>query len=276
MHQYMVKTNRGSVPVHVLAPEKFAGEYARGSRLYVSSVWLVSVLAMMTNFTQAAYRKATRGGNFSEILWAMGRDTKHISSSFVDRFSRYNHQAKYGAAGWRSLDLLYNYHEKVKPALGRNVEGRITRHWIEKIENRQAVTNRLKIAVDLLTNSFDDFAGESEVRLLSVASGSAQAVVEAMKRRPHLNVKVVLIDFDHSALDEARKLVSESGMTRPFLLRRRHYKGIGKDRSRIQTAHYRNDRLSRLSPALKSDSAGQQDQGSPARGWNFSDMQHPA
>lgn len=37
-----------------------------------------------------------------------------------------------------------------------------------------------------------------------------------MKRRPHLNVKVVLIDSDHSALDEARKLVSESGMTDRF------------------------------------------------------------
>lgn len=212
----MVKTNRGSVPVHVLAPEQFAGEYARGSRIYVGSVWLVSVLAMMTNFAQAAYRKATRGGSFGEILWTMGRDTNHVSSSFFDRFSRYNHQAKCGAAGWRSLDLFYNYHEKVKPKLGKNVEGWLTGQWGGKLENRQAVTNRLKIAVDLLTTSFDDFADEPEIRLLSVASGSAQAVVEAMKKRPHLNVKVILIDFDGSALDEARTLVDESGMENRF------------------------------------------------------------
>lgn len=146
----------------------------------------------------------------------MGRDTKHVSSLFVDRFSRYNHQAKYGAAGWRSLDLFYNYHEKVKPRLGRNIEGWITRHWIEKIENRQAVTNRLKIAIDLLTSSFEEFAREREIRLVSVASGSAQAVLDAMKRRPDLNVKVLLIDSDESALNEARTLVRESDLESRF------------------------------------------------------------
>ena len=142
MHQYQIHTSRGSIPVHVMAPERFGGEYARRSSFYCSSVWLVSALAMMTNLVQAAYRKTTRRGSFGGILWTMGRDTKHVSSLFVDRFSRYNHQAKYGAAGWRSLDLFYNYYEKVKPRLGKNIEGWVTRYWIEKLENRQAVLSR--------------------------------------------------------------------------------------------------------------------------------------
>lgn len=149
-------------------------------------------------------------------MWRLGRDPKHVSSIFFDRFSHYNHQAKYGAAGWRSLDLFYNYHTKVKPKLQRDFEGWITSLWSERLENRQAVANRLKIAVDLLSQSLAEFAGEPEIRLLSIASGSAQAVVEAMKRRPELNIKVLLIDFDKSALEEARRLVGESGLADRF------------------------------------------------------------
>ncbi|MBI5900868.1 MAG: class I SAM-dependent methyltransferase family protein [Rhodocyclales bacterium] len=219
MHHYKIHTSRGGVSAHVMAPDKFAGEYARRSWRYVSCVWLVSILALVTNLAEAIYRKSVRGGTLGEVLWKMGRDPKHVSGFFADRFSRYNHQAKYGAAGWRSLDLFYNYHEKVKPKLGRDIEGWLTRQWIGKCENRQAVTNRLKIAVELIAKSFDDFAGEPEIRLLSIASGSAQAVVEAMKQRPDLNIKVVLIDFDESALHEARKLVQQSGLEHRFSYR---------------------------------------------------------
>lgn len=163
-----------------------------------------------------SFARQRGGGSLGEVLWKLGRDPKHYSSVFVDRFSRYCHQAKYGAAGWRSLDVFYNYHDKVKPKLGNDLEGIISRHWLGKLENRQAVSNRLKIAVDLLSRSLAEFAGEPEIRLLSIASGSAQAVVEAMKRRPNLNVKVLLIDFDESALAEARKLVHASGFDDRF------------------------------------------------------------
>jgi hypothetical protein len=217
MKHYRVKTVKGDLPVHVLAPEIFNGEYDRQSIFYVGGVWAVSTLAMLTNLTQALYRKATNGGgSFGKILWEMGRDRNHVSSFLGDRFSRYNHQAKYDAAGWRSLDLIYNYREKVKPQLKNNLEGWLTRYWIGKGENRQAVTNRLKIATDLLVSAFEKFTQEKEIRLLSIASGSAQAVVEAMKRCPHLNIKVNLIDADASAIAEAKRLVQEAGYADRF------------------------------------------------------------
>lgn len=222
MRHYTTDSSRGPVATRIMAPEAFGGEFSRRSLGYASSVWLVSLLAMTSNIGQAALRKVApqaNGKRIPEILWTMGRDTNHVSSSFVDRFSRYNHQAKYGAAGWRSLDLFYNYHHKVKPQLRDNLEGWVTRHWIGKFENRQAVTNRLKIAIDLLSDALAGFASEPEIRLLSIASGSAQAVVEAMKRHPDLNVKVLLIDFDESALNEARKLVHDSGLDDRFSYR---------------------------------------------------------
>lgn len=114
----------------------------------------------------------------------MGRDSSHISSFFVDRFSKYNHLAKVGAASWRSLELFYNYHGMVRPQLNRNLEGWLTRCWMGKVENRQAVTNRLKVVVRLLIEALNQFDNEPEVRVLSVASGSAQAIVEAIKECP--------------------------------------------------------------------------------------------
>jgi hypothetical protein len=113
-------------------------------------------MAMVTNSSQALYRKAliNKGDSFGKILWEMGRDPNHVSSSLVGRFSKYNKIAKWGAAGWRSLDLFYNYHDKTKPQLDGNLEGWLTRHWVEKMENRQAVTNRLKILRNNLRSTF--------------------------------------------------------------------------------------------------------------------------
>jgi hypothetical protein len=31
---------------------------------------------------------------------------------------------------WRALDLFYNYHEKVTPALDHDLEGALTRYWM--------------------------------------------------------------------------------------------------------------------------------------------------
>ena len=52
------------------------------------------------------------------------------------------------------------------------------------IEPRQAVTNRLKLVVEFLSRAFEEYRDERETRLLSVASGSAQAVIGAMRKAP--------------------------------------------------------------------------------------------
>jgi len=197
---------------------EFGGEHCVRSRFYILSLWLVSFWAMITNFIQVIFRKifTERHKSFNRIMWDIGRDSNHISSTFVDRFSRYNHESKYGAAGWRSLNIFYNYNSKIKPFLNGNFEGMITRYWIEKMENRQAVTNRLKVVVNLLEETFLKFIHEPEIRLISVASGSAQAVIEAMLRCRHLNIKVILVDIDKSALKEARQSVKEAGLEDHF------------------------------------------------------------
>lgn len=85
------------------------------------------------------------------------------------------------------------------------------RYWMG-MANRQAVANRLKIVVALLADAFTQFAGEPEVRILSVASGSAQAVIGAMARCPQLNMRAMLLDNDETAIEEARRNACQAGM----------------------------------------------------------------
>jgi hypothetical protein len=211
-----------------LSKDEFGGEYDRRSPSYITFLHIVGLWARATNTSQAVFLKLFKKRNHTlgKILWELGRDPDHVSSFLMDRFSRYNKIAKVGAAGWRSLDLFYNYHEKIKPELNGNFESWLTRLWVEKMENRQAVTNRLKVLVNILTDSFLKFSEEPEIRLVSVASGSAQAVVESKKLHPHLNIRAVLIDADPTAIKEARRTVIVSGLKDRFLIVRNTSKGL--------------------------------------------------
>lgn len=211
------KKHRGVV-IDKVAAHEFGGECQKRHIAYTILLWLVSIWAAITNIAQIAYIKITkrRGDSFGRIMWDTGRDERHVSSSFVDRFSRFNHQAKYGAAGWRSLDLFYNFHEKIAPQLNDDLEGSLTRYWIQQMENRQAVTNRIKLVTKLLTETLRQFSDEPEVRIVSIAAGSAQAVIAAIKNCPQLNVKAKLVDADPSAIAEAQRLANEAGLADHF------------------------------------------------------------
>jgi hypothetical protein len=121
---YQFKLNNG-VTVVTLTSKEIDGECKRRSLFYISGLWLMSIWAMATNFIQAFFIKIFKRQKISvrQILWEMGRNPKHFSCFAGDRYSRYNHLAKVGAASWRALDIFYNYHEKVKPLLGNNIEG---------------------------------------------------------------------------------------------------------------------------------------------------------
>ena len=213
-----VRISQDGVEITTLDAKDFNGEHNVQNCLYVLIVWLVSTWAAVTNLTQVLFIKLFKERKFSldKIMWRMGRDSKHISSSFFDRFSQVNRQIISGAASWRSLDIFYNYHEKIEPQLNSGVEGRLVRYWVRRIENRQAVTNRLKIVVVLLAKAFAKFVNEPEVRIVSMASGSAQAVMEAMVKCPHLNIKAILIDVDKTALKAAKTMAEKNGLGKRF------------------------------------------------------------
>lgn len=133
-----------------------------------------------------------------------------FSTFWVDGISLPARGIKEGAASWRALDIIYNY------KFGQEVgfTGRLNDYWLA-ILNAQAVRNRLKLVKRELVGAIMEVAQrESEVRLLSLASGSAQGVIEAMAETRDINLKVTLLDLDVTAVEYSKRLAAEYGVSR--------------------------------------------------------------
>lgn len=123
-----------------------------------------------------------------------------------------------GATSYRALDIIYNH-------LNLDVEGtfgaRLGRWWVD-MANAQAVRNRLRITESLLSQQIWSRVAKKRVRILSIASGSAQAVVAAVaKCRQAIqaeggDLEVRLLDRDPAALAYAKQLAEHHGVGQYF------------------------------------------------------------
>jgi chemotaxis methyl-accepting protein methylase len=145
-------------------------------------------------------------------MWvAMRGTTLRTNFWLVDGVSRSSRMVKEGAAKWRALDVVYNFASGVGHTRLRRV---IDDFWL-RIRNAQAVRNRLKIAKSKLREAILSVAAtrqdDDPIRILSLASGSAQGVIETLAefRNLGLDIEVLLVDQDTSALAHARRLARE-------------------------------------------------------------------
>ncbi len=114
-----------------------------------------------------------------------------------------------GAASWRALDEIYNYQFDQRNGLG----GFVDDFWVGMM-NAQAVRNRLKIVKQEIRRAVLQFSAQREVRIISLACGSAQAVIETVAefKAEGIAAKAILVDIDQSALDYAVNLASQNGV----------------------------------------------------------------
>lgn len=156
-----------------------------------------------------------------KVVWQYCFGKKvNTNTIFFDGLCRPLRAIKEGAASWRALDLIYNYFEKYRdfhPVYYPNGlwwwERLIADFWIGMM-NAQAVRNRKKYVVGELSRLIRKVAENSdEVRIFSVASGSAEAVFDGIIQSGIANVKVVLLDLDETAIEYSRKLAGEKGIT---------------------------------------------------------------
>jgi len=122
---------------------------------------------------------------------------------FYDRLSPALRSIRYGAASWKALDIIYNHRFGADKSLG----GRLADFGLG-VKNAQAVRNRHRLIVRELTKSMASF-NKSELKILSVACGSAQAVIESVKTvkdRHGIIARVTLLDLDQKALEYAKAL----------------------------------------------------------------------
>jgi len=116
-----------------------------------------------------------------------------------------------GAARWPALDAIYNFTK----GEGSFAVLRAADKWWMTIRNAQAVRNRLKIAKEEFAAAIKGMASpDRTICILSLASGTAQGIIEVMQecKREGINVTAVLVDHDETALQYARELARKNGV----------------------------------------------------------------
>jgi len=197
-------------------------ETERNSGLRLAVLLIVSGLACVFNYPLVkAFQFFTGKSEIVAKFW-LGSQKWHYSSPFVDWFGGLNHRAKVKAASQEALDIFYNAPELVAKLTWWKPRDILTRFWLG-IDNCKAVRNRVIIITHYFTESILELSGrDGEVRGVSMACGSAQAVVDgiilSIKKSPkNIKMKYLLIDKYQSALDSAKKRVVEAGLEDYFI-----------------------------------------------------------
>lgn len=164
--------------------------------LYILTMPISWLLTLWVMAKKALYRRLGKTGPQINTLWfdGLGLSCRRV---------------KEGTAAWRALDEIYNYKFGQRNGLG----GFVDDFW-EGMLNCQAVRNRLKLVEQEIRRAILQFSNHDEVRILSLAAGSAQGIIEVMAelKSKGIRVRALLLDIDQTALDYARKLAYRHGV----------------------------------------------------------------
>jgi ubiquinone/menaquinone biosynthesis C-methylase UbiE len=130
---------------------------------------------------------------------------------WFDGVSQLAREVKENVFTWRALDVIYN----LNPPQGNSLEDKVTRYW-NKLLNVQAVRNRLRLVKQLMISEIKRLhkTGIQPIRILSIASGSAQGTIEALEilKKEGMAFQAMLLDIDQSALENAKILAKKGGV----------------------------------------------------------------
>lgn len=174
-------------------------EFERRRWPYILTMPISWLLTFWVMIKKTAYRQ-------------LGKSEPKINTFWFDRFGLGNRYIKEGAASWKALDIIYNHEFGCKNGNG-NLGKWFDDFWIGMM-NAQAVRNRLKLVKQLLRDIVAKYPDDKEIKLLSLAAGSAQGIIEmiAELKSKGVKIKALLIDIDSTALAYAKKLAEQNGI----------------------------------------------------------------
>lgn len=133
-------------------------------------------------------------------------------SILFDKLGPHCRLIRLGAASWPALNIIYNYRFGEQSGLERVVDD----FWIG-MRNAQAVRNRRRLIVAELTRSLKQMAAKLDrpVEILSIACGSTQALLEAIKRAfpDDVGYHLTLVDVDSKAFEMAGAIAEKLGLS---------------------------------------------------------------
>lgn len=190
--------------------------------MWALAVWslaktLLVVLLWIGPYTLVTKRSLNLALKHSRRRWYEG--PPKVASIWFDGLSLTLREIRSGSRGFRALDVIYNWRFHDPPGtLGH----RLAKWWLG-MRNAQAVRNRFRITKHWLAEEIRKVASSGrDVRVLSIACGSAQAVIEAVVETQAaicgsgLSIEVRLLDRDLEALEYAQALAQKRGVDRFF------------------------------------------------------------
>jgi hypothetical protein len=126
-----------------------------------------------------------------------------INSFFFDGIGKECRKVKEYATTWRAMDIVYNHPYPYR----KTFRGFIDDFYWNGI-NCQSLRNRLKLIKDELRKTIALVNHGEEVRIVSLACGSAEATLEIMAeyKKKGVKVRAILVDIDPAGLERARKV----------------------------------------------------------------------
>ena len=149
---------------------------------------------------------------FAHTRILQGATGKDFTTPGFDDESQVLAKIKAGATSWRAMEIIYKY-------VGG--EGDTVADFWVNMRNAQAVRNRKKMLETLLEQEIQTLhrqgkgTAENPIRVLSLACGSAQAVLEVIGRftEQQIVVELLLIDWDDDAAPLIEHYASKCGVT---------------------------------------------------------------
>jgi ubiquinone/menaquinone biosynthesis C-methylase UbiE len=176
---------------------------------------------LIENDSSIGYEKNALGGILKlPLMWVLalwvalkkkilGPNIK-TNSFWFDGLSPICREVKDNATNWKALDIIYNY----CPKKTKGIVGFITNFW-NGINNIKAVRNRFRLVKKIFKEKIQSLSkNQNPIRLVSIASGSAQVMIEVIKefKERGIYVKVVFLDREPTAIKHSKKLANQAGI----------------------------------------------------------------
>jgi 2-polyprenyl-3-methyl-5-hydroxy-6-metoxy-1,4-benzoquinol methylase len=176
---------------------------------------------LIENDSSIGYEKNALGGILKlPLMWVLALwvalkkkifgSKLEINAFWFDGLSPVCREMKENAMHWKALNIAYNY----KFGERNDFTTKITDFWL-RIRNAKAVRNRLKLVKKKLREEVNSLLRrEPGIRLLSIACGSAQGVIEIMSefKQKSVIIKAIFLDLDPNAIEYSKSLSQKAGV----------------------------------------------------------------
>ena len=146
----------------------------------------------------------------NRLLWFHFINTlpKGLGTTLFTRSCEHTNLIRNYSKTYKALELMYAY--KGFALNGNGILDSIFTHfWESSVINAHALRNRLKLVKKELKKIIIEKKNDQNIRILSLASGSARGVIEVLAELRDLNIEARFVDISRDALGYSRTLAEE-------------------------------------------------------------------